>query len=134
MPNGCVILGAEWVELEPYNAAVRLMITVFGPMAGTYDGPYPTIAQAKAALAHSVDVPADQLWIDRVPMKDTTIELDVGVGSALLRTTRWAIVTTARRAARTSARTWVRSRLQSTTTDAWFFESPTLQGGSHVAS
>ncbi|MCB9698735.1 MAG: hypothetical protein H6738_18280 [Alphaproteobacteria bacterium] len=48
--RGCVIDGTEALTDEPYNATLKLLVTVFGPMPGAYDGPIPERAAAWAAL------------------------------------------------------------------------------------
>lgn len=49
--GGCVIRGHEWASILPHNLALRTMVFLFGPPAGTYDGPYPTREEAMAAVS-----------------------------------------------------------------------------------
>jgi len=51
--SGCIVMGPELLTHAANNAAVALMTTLFGPMRGTYHGPYPDREQARAALAAS---------------------------------------------------------------------------------
>jgi hypothetical protein len=51
--SGCVVLGTEYLTHVPYNFAVMALATVFGPMRGTYHGPYPTRQEAGAVLRDS---------------------------------------------------------------------------------
>jgi hypothetical protein len=47
--SGCFVTGGEWVVQLPYNAAVLMLTVFFGPMPGTYRGPYPQ--QGRSSLA-----------------------------------------------------------------------------------
>jgi hypothetical protein len=87
--GGCMVDGTEWMRDEPYNTAVRLMVKLFGPMSGSYAGPYPTQAEAEAVLAASVPVPLAELAGDRVRVSGRTINLDSGVGAGLFENTIW---------------------------------------------
>jgi hypothetical protein len=51
--SGCIVLGTEFLTHVPYNVAVMGLATVFGPMRGTYHGPYPTRQEAGAVLRDS---------------------------------------------------------------------------------
>lgn len=90
MTLGCVIHGPEWVELEPRNAAVRGMTRLFGPMPGSYDGPYPIEAQVNAALVSGSVISVQELWNDRVDLPDGVLTLAPGIGQGLLKETDWA--------------------------------------------
>jgi hypothetical protein len=60
--SGCLVDGSEAFTHGPNNAAVRLMIRLFGPMLGAYLGPYPTREEAWAlADAAPARVPASRL-------------------------------------------------------------------------
>lgn len=48
---GCIVSGNEWVWQEPNNLALRMMAALFGPLPGSYRGPYPTAAEARDTLA-----------------------------------------------------------------------------------
>lgn len=58
--------GSEGFWQEPNNVAVRLMASVFGPMPGTYHGPYPTKEEVRALLRENPR---------RVEMKEVGLEL-----------------------------------------------------------
>jgi hypothetical protein len=49
----CMVHGPELLTHPANNAAIAVMTTLFGPMPGTYHGPYPDRAQAHDALAGS---------------------------------------------------------------------------------
>lgn len=49
--SGCVVDGSEPFRHAPNNAAVRMMIAMFGPMSGMYRGAYPTKVEVVALLA-----------------------------------------------------------------------------------
>lgn len=51
--SGCIVSGNEWVWQESNNLALRMMATLFGPMPGSYQGPYPTAAEATDTLANA---------------------------------------------------------------------------------
>jgi len=51
--SGCIASGNEWVWQEPNNLALRMMATLFGPMPGSYQGPYPTAGEATDTLANA---------------------------------------------------------------------------------
>lgn len=40
--GGCMLRGYEPLTQVPYNLALRTLAFVFGPMPGSYDGPYPS--------------------------------------------------------------------------------------------
>jgi hypothetical protein len=87
--GGCVVHGDEWMYLGPHNAAVRAMSTLFGPMPGTYTGPYPTESQAIAIAAEGAPVSPQELIEDRVTIAGRVCHLDKGVGQRLLRNVRF---------------------------------------------
>jgi hypothetical protein len=83
--SGCLISGNEWLTHGPNNAAVRLMTRWFGPEPGTYRGPYPTEAEALAAVAGGTVVPLAEVRADRIRVGNRVVRLDTGVGQGLLR-------------------------------------------------
>ena len=93
--GGCVVSGNEWIFQDPYNGVVRFMISTFGPMKGSYDGPFPTKKQVFAALPQAVEVAIDDLANGLVDVQGTTVRLDTGVGSGLFRAspmlTQWQL-------------------------------------------
>ncbi len=44
--GGCLINGNEWLRDTPYNMTVILLCKIFGWQKGSYDGPYPSKAEA----------------------------------------------------------------------------------------
>ncbi len=89
--GGCVVRGGEWVRIGPYNLTLKLLITVCGPMRGSYVGPYPMRADCQAALATPTDITPQELASDRVVLGADTCTLDPGVGRRLLGIT-WQMV------------------------------------------
>jgi hypothetical protein len=64
--KGCIRNSRTLFTHEAYNIAVTQMIGLFGPMAGSYIGPYPTRATAYRALSEATFVisgdEVDALW------------------------------------------------------------------------
>jgi hypothetical protein len=52
--------GDEWIHEIPYENALIIATQMFGPMRGTYAGPYPTEAQAREALRKAEIVTPDE--------------------------------------------------------------------------
>lgn len=66
--SGCRVTGTEFLTHTPNNIAVRIMVRVFGPMRGTYHGPYPTREETREVLRGSeVIVTARALGYARSP-------------------------------------------------------------------
>lgn len=82
--GGCLVNGTEWLLHEPYNLSVMLMIKLFGPMRGSYTGPYPSREEAVTALDGATALPVDQLLRDRITVGETEVQLGEGVGEALI--------------------------------------------------
>ena len=60
--KGCTGNGQEFFTQEAYNIAVTKLIGLFGPMTGSYTGPYPTRASAYRALSEATCViPVDKV-------------------------------------------------------------------------
>lgn len=78
--GNCFYLGNEWLFETPYNFAVKSMITLFGPMAGAYTGPYPSKEEAIEASARGEAVPFGDFLADIVPLRSGAVRLDAGVG------------------------------------------------------
>jgi hypothetical protein len=51
--SGCLVMGTEILTHVPNNVAIALLTKVFGPMRGTYRGPYPSRDEAGDALRGS---------------------------------------------------------------------------------
>jgi hypothetical protein len=50
-PRGCTLGPArQLLTLAPNNLTLELLVAAFGPMRGTYHGPYPTFEEASAAV------------------------------------------------------------------------------------
>ena len=69
---------------RPYNAVVIALHGRFGPMQGSYVGPYPNRGAALGALKSAAVIEVEDLNSDRVSVGGRTIALDRGVGSRLL--------------------------------------------------
>jgi hypothetical protein len=52
-PTTCVLDGLEGFRHGPYNLALKTMIKIFGPMAGSFTGAYPSLDEAWEALKQS---------------------------------------------------------------------------------
>jgi hypothetical protein len=66
------------------------MIAVFGPMSGSYLGPYPTRMQALAALRQAEEINFGALVADRFVLGGNACTLDAGVGAGILpRSSLW---------------------------------------------
>jgi hypothetical protein len=48
--GGCVVMGTEFLTQDPNNAAIEGLSKLFGPMPGSYRGPYPTREESLALL------------------------------------------------------------------------------------
>lgn len=82
--GGCLVNGGEWSLHLPYNAGAKAMVLLFGPMPGSYTGPYPDKDQTIKALTTAKEISPDDLIKDRVMMDKREIKLDTGVGKRLL--------------------------------------------------
>ncbi len=71
-----------------HNATLKTLIAVFGPMRGSYLGPYPTAQQCQVALIGADELDPNVLAADRIVFREQTFRLDNGVGADMLR--RWA--------------------------------------------
>lgn len=74
--GGCVISGDEWVHIFPHNLALRILTTVLGPPSDTYDGPYPTRAEAIAASTPGTLVSPEDFKSGNIPTDSGLVRLD----------------------------------------------------------
>ena len=81
--GGCVVNGGEFLTQTPNNLAIVTLTRLFGPQPGAYTGPYPTEAQAKAALDAARPISPGMLSLDRVSLTEPSLKLDAGVGRTL---------------------------------------------------
>lgn len=81
--SGCIVGGNEWVTQTPYNGAVRILTAVFGPMAGAYLGPYPTLAESEQALVTATPQSASDLKRDRLTIGKEVVYFGPGIGEIL---------------------------------------------------
>ncbi len=90
LTGGCVLRrGDEDFVQSIHNLSVCAMIRLFGPMRGSYLGPYPTRDEALAAVVAGAELSYADLITDRLSLGGETIELDTGVGLGLLARTEW---------------------------------------------
>lgn len=82
--TGCVVLGGEWMHDWPYNGALRFMVKCFGPMRGTYTGPFPDQPTAYAALGAAAPIDLRDLPARAVTLAGRRYALAPGVGAKLL--------------------------------------------------
>jgi hypothetical protein len=81
---GCLVYGNEWLTQAPYNFVVTRLIRCFGPMSGTYTGPYPSDEESAAALKTAAEVDSGALAADRLQVGGSEIQLASGVGRRLI--------------------------------------------------
>lgn len=74
--SGCIVDGSEIFTHEPNNAAVKLLVSVLGPMRGAYTGPYPERAEVKAQLPAAVAVPREALQSGTLALAGQTVRLE----------------------------------------------------------
>ncbi len=72
-----------------HNATLKTLIAVFGPMRGSYLGPYPTEQQCQLALTGADELDPNVLARDQLAFRGQSISLDERVGSTLLRRSYW---------------------------------------------
>jgi hypothetical protein len=56
--SGCFVWGTEILTHVPNNLAITVLTDVFGPMRGTYHGPYPSREEASGVLRGTRDIVA----------------------------------------------------------------------------
>jgi hypothetical protein len=81
---GDALTGAEWIRDLPYNAALRTMVKAFGPMRGTYTGPFPDQPTAYASLGAATPIDLPDLAADHLTLAGRNYFLAPGVGPKLL--------------------------------------------------
>lgn len=74
--SGCIVDGSEIFTQQPNNAAVKLLVSVLGPMRGAYAGPYPSRQEAAAHLKGAVTVPREPLQSGAVVLAGERVVLD----------------------------------------------------------
>lgn len=82
---GDLVSGDEWLAILPNNLAILALARTFGPMPGSYTGPYPDRSATFAALEHAWPISAARLMEDVVALDGREIPLDPGVGRQLVR-------------------------------------------------
>lgn len=86
---GCIVSGGEWITQLPYNTTVAALVRCFGYMPGSYDGPYPSEEETKAALAVAKPIDWKALEAGTVSIDDNETRLAEGVGKTLLSRSRY---------------------------------------------
>ncbi len=82
--GGCVVFGNEWMTEGSYDNGLLMMVSLFGPMPGSYDGPYPDQATAYTAIGGAAVVNLMDIAADRMLIAGRTIALQRGTGSRML--------------------------------------------------
>ena len=67
-----------WYESAPHNAAIKLMVAMFGYASNSYDGPYPTTAEALAIVTNAPPTPTDLLAVNKVLVDGKEVEISEG--------------------------------------------------------
>lgn len=81
--TGCIVNGSEWIWQIPNNVTVTLLAFAFGPMRGTYAGPYPTEQNAREALTFASRLPWEDVENDVALVDGRRILFRTGLGSKL---------------------------------------------------
>lgn len=79
----CMIDEKDLVTLDPYNAALEVLSRTFGPMRGTYDGPYPTEAEAQRAVRAARPVSEQELAQDIIVVGGRRVRLRPELGQRM---------------------------------------------------
>ncbi len=74
--GGCMVVGGEWLVTAPHNAAVRFHTFLFGPMRGTYQGSWPTLAESRLALQNGVSIPLVDRLAGKITVQGNVFFLD----------------------------------------------------------
>lgn len=74
--------GFRWTV--PYNAALKTCILLFGPMEGSYDGPYPTMDEAIAVTEDGLPFNYHMLMLGRFVVGEGIVTLAFNVGNDAL--------------------------------------------------
>ncbi len=82
--GGCLVSGSEFLFQAPNNCTLAVLTKVFGPMRGSYDGPYPTEEQANAALGGATALNMEQFKQGRIAFDATSIEIGQELATKLL--------------------------------------------------
>jgi hypothetical protein len=86
--SGCLVSGGELFTDLPYNVALKTMGTLFGPMKGAYDGPYPSREEAwqlleKQGAVIEVEYTREGMKIEGAPLPEELLD-------RALESRRWA--------------------------------------------
>ena len=89
--HGCMPRIGPWGHEAIYDVTVETLIRTFGPMRGSYTGPYPTESEAIAAARFGDEISFEDLIADRVVLDDRTVKLAKGAGIRLSLETEWGL-------------------------------------------
>jgi hypothetical protein len=89
--TGCCVYGGEFIANASNNAGVRLMILLFGPMKGSYLGPYPTKEEALRVASSGTPVDVAELARGNVPLNGRAVGLAATAVTEFLVQTEWSI-------------------------------------------
>ncbi len=81
--SGCIVFGGEWMLQRPNNLVLAVLTSVFGPMRGAYDGPYPSEGEVEMALRGAFALALSEVQSDRVVLAGREIRLRPGLGQQL---------------------------------------------------
>ena len=87
--GGWWITENKWATESVYNVVLMGLIRVFGPMPGSYIGPFPSKDESIAAGKLGQPCSPENLVMNRVDVGDLHVQLDHDVGLALLGYTSW---------------------------------------------
>lgn len=82
--GGCLVRGNEWMTDGAHNAGLRLCISLFGYMRGSYDGPFPDEPTAFAFASSGAAFDLRQLATDTFAVDGVRVSLRPGSGAKLL--------------------------------------------------
>jgi hypothetical protein len=81
--SGCIVAGGEWIIELPNNAVLVALTLLFGPMRGTYAGPYPNADDIDEVLAGGKAVALADVSADHIRLAARDVRLRAGTGSKL---------------------------------------------------
>ena len=81
---GCQRGLSDWYAIWLADRILRGFVTLFGPVRDTYLGPFPTHAQAFAAIRSAASVSLSEAAYDRIQVGQRTYHLSPGIGPQIL--------------------------------------------------
>jgi hypothetical protein len=74
--GGCLVRGNEWVSQDFHNLGILALATVFGPPSRSYDGPYPTKADALRLVSSAPVLDVGNLLKGKISIERENLEMD----------------------------------------------------------